>query len=345
MDKEHNGSQPAAQDLTPADQATPAAQSAPEGKTPADFIARAEQELAQRAQGTNPPAPAAAAPQPQTPEQKARREKMEKMISGWPEEDKKLFASAPDNLRDLLGKYYHHFQSDYTKKTQQAAALRAAVERELSELSPVVSGRFRDMRQFVSYVSDMQNFEREFQRDPVRALNMLMQTAGIRVEDLADYQPNAAAEAVRPLQAQLAQLQKQLQSQVQPQQPSPADPPEEGEETDPWAEFADAVDENGQKTHPYFAQLAPLMGYIMRRDGHEDMERAYQEALYSLPQAREGLLQKERQNAAQKQAEVDRAKRAAALQARAASGTTAAVGNRKKKIDDLIAQAEEELAG
>ena len=70
------------------------------------LIAQAEEELenadTEPQDGTNKtPGQAADA---ETQEQKEHREKLEKMISSWPEEDKKLFASAPDNLRDLLGK-------------------------------------------------------------------------------------------------------------------------------------------------------------------------------------------------------------------------------------------------
>ena len=127
------------------------------------LIAQAEEELenadTEPQDGTNQtPGQSADA---ETQEQKEHREKLEKMISSWPEEDKKLFASAPDNLRDLLGKYYHHFQADHTKKTQQAAAMRAELEAELAELRPVVTGRFHNMKEFASFVSDARRFEEE----------------------------------------------------------------------------------------------------------------------------------------------------------------------------------------
>lgn len=315
------------------------------GKSPADFIARAEAELAERdKEPQEREKTPAAAPKAQSAQQTARRNQTDKMISGWPEADRKLFASAPENLQELLSRHYRNFQSDYTKKTQQAAALRAAAERDLQELRPLIAGKYRDMRHFASYVSDMQNFERELRRDPLHTLFVLAQHTGVNLGDLAGYRPDAAAEALRPVQAQLAQLQQLLRDRTQgaAAQTPPAQP--DGGEAAAAAAFADATDENGQKTHPYFNELAPMMAYIMRRDGHEDMEKAYQEALYTLPRAREELLEKERSAAAAKQAEVERAKRAAALQTRAEEGAHTA-GNRKKKIEDIIAQAEEELAG
>ena len=349
-EKETDGQQELAQGAAADNAETQRQDQADEGKTPADFIARAEAELAKKDQDAarTPAAEKAArggAGTSETAEQKARRAGLEKMISGWPEEDRKLFASAPENLRELLGRHYRNFQSDYTKKTQQAAALRAAVERDMRELRPVIAGKYRDIRHFASYVSDMQNFERELRRDPLHTLFVLAQHTGVNLGDLAGYKPDAAAEAVRPLRAQLARLQQQLLQSRTPQAEQMREPAPQDAQPDAVTAFAEAEDENGQKLHPHFNELAPMMGYIMRRDGHEDLEKAYKEALYSLPKVREELLEKERQQAAQKQAEVDRAKRAAALQARAGAGGGADIGNRKKKIEDIIAQAEEELAG
>lgn len=349
-EKETDGQQELAQGAAADNAETQRQDQADEGKTPADFIARAAAELAKKDQDAarTPAAEKAArggAGTSETAEQKARRAGLEKMISGWPEEDRKLFASAPENLRELLGRHYRNFQSDYTKKTQQAAALRAAVERDMRELRPVIAGKYRDIRHFASYVSDMQNFERELLRDPLHTLFVLAQHTGVNLGDLAGYKPDAAAEAVRPLRAQLARLQQQLLQSRTPQAEQMREPAPQDAQPDAVTAFAEAEDENGQKLHPHFNELAPMMGYIMRRDGHEDLEKAYKEALYSLPKVREELLEKERQQAAQKQAEVDRAKRAAALQARAGAGGGADIGNRKKKIEDIIAQAEEELAG
>ena len=316
------------------------------GASPDDLIAQAEQQLqeadaAREQRGKTPKANDVKDP---TPQQKEQQEKLEKMIASWPEEDKKLFTSAPENLRALLGKYYHHFQADHTKKTQQAAALRAELEAQLAQLAPlapVVTGKFKDMKQFASYVADAQRFEEELKRDPLRTLSVLAQQAGVDLEQLQGYQPDPTTEALRPVQAQLAQMQQMLSQKTQPMPPQT--------KADPWqktlSDFAQAVDEKGQKTHPYFEQVAPIMGLIMQRDGHEDLEKAYKEALYSLPAAREELLEKERQQAAQKQADLDKAKRAALLQKRTQSLPHAGVSGRKKTIDDIIAQAQQELDG
>nr|DAG85120.1 MAG TPA: hypothetical protein [Caudoviricetes sp.] len=313
------------------------------GASPDDLIAQAEQQLQEvdAASKAEEKDPKPADVKDLTPQQKEQQEKLEKMIASWPEEDKKLFASAPENLRALLGKYYHNFQADHTKKTQQAAALRAELEAKLATLAPVVTGKFKDMKQFASYVADAQRFEEELKRDPLRTLSILAQQAGVDLAQLQGYKPDPTAEALRPMQAQLAQMQQMLSQKTQPM---PAQP-----KADPWQktlnDFAQAVDEKGQKTHPYFEQVAPIMGLIMQRDGHEDLDKAYKEALFSLPAAREELLEKERQQAAQKQADLDKAKRAALLQKRTQSLPHVGVSGRKKTIDDIIAQAQQELDG
>lgn len=313
------------------------------GASPDDLIAQAEQQL-QEADASSKEGekdPKLADVKDLTPQQKEQQEKLEKMIASWPEEDKKLFASAPENLRALLGKYYHNFQADHTKKTQQAAAMRAELESQLATLAPVVTGKFKDMKQFASYVADAQHFEEELKRDPLRTLSILAHQAGVDLAQLQGYKPDPTAEALRPMQAQLAQMQQMFSQKAQPTLAQT--------KTDPWqktlSDFAQAVDEKGQKTHPYFEQVAPIMGLIMQRDGHEDLEKAYKEALFSLPAAREELLEKERQQAAQKQADLDKAKRAALLQKRTQSLPHAGVSGRKKTIDDIIAQAQQELDG
>lgn len=351
MDLENTDSLQAADEVNPGEQ-TPGT-----GSVHMDLIAQAEQELA--AQDTAAPtpgtpggdpapkgtpdspgkaAPAAADPSPQ---QQARA-RMEKMIASWPEQDKQLFASAPENLRELLGKYYHSFQKDHTQKTQQAAALRAELEETLAPLRPVVTGKFRDMQELAQYITNAQRFEEDLQQDPVRAMALLAQRMGVDLAAVANYQPNAAYEAIRPLREQVARLQQTLERQSTPAAPAVNTPDGRLEML---RDFAAETDEQGALKHPYFEEVAAMMGLIMRRDGHEDLERAYQEALYSHPQAREKLLEAQRADAVKRQAEVDKAKRAAALQRKATSAATAAVGHGKKKIEDIIAQAEQSLSG
>ena len=182
------------------------------GASPDDLIAQAEQQL-QEADASSKEGekdPKLVDVKDLTPQQKEQQEKLEKMIASWPEEDKKLFASAPENLRALLGKYYHNFQADHTKKTQQAAAMRAELESQLATLAPVVTGKFKDMKQFASYVADAQHFEEELKRDPLRTLSILAHQAGVDLAQLQGYKPDPTAEALRPMQAQLAQMQQRV---------------------------------------------------------------------------------------------------------------------------------------
>lgn len=319
------------------------------GDAHADLIAEAEAELsapgahAQETPKTQEPQAAAAAQAAQAQNEEERK-KYDKLTASWPEEDKKLFASAPENLRALVGKYYHNMLTDYKQKTQQAAALKSAVEKDLNALKPVVSGKFKDINEFAAYVSDMQHFEAALQADPRRTLALLARRTGVDLRELSDYRPDPVQEAVQPLRAQMEQLERMLAQKARGTDAQPA--PQEGEE-DPakeaLAQFARQTDGAGNLKHPYFEQVAPVMGLLLKGESPEDLEEAYKQAVYVLPKAREELLAKEQQAYAAKQRELEKAKRAAsvAVHERGVSGVT----NKKKSIDDIIAQAQEELGG
>lgn len=278
--------------------------------------------------------------EPADPQADEKVKKLEKLVASWPEEERKQFFGAPAELQELLGKHYRNMLTDYKRKTQEASALRSSIEQELAALRPVVHGKYRNMADFAQYVSEMQNFEAEFKRDPRRTLAILAQEAGLDLAELGSYEPDPAAEAMRPLQAEMAQIRELLSHRAHTPQPAP----QEDEDVRKQAqEFADAVDANGNKLHPHFADAAPFMGLIMQRDGHSDLEKAYQEALYSLPSARAEILKKQQASAAAKKAELDKAHKAGKVHLKT-SGISGAKP-RPKGIIDLIAETEKELDG
>jgi hypothetical protein len=191
----------------------------------------------------------------------------------------------------------------------------------------------------------MMMFEAELKRNPLRTLSMLAARSGVDIAQLAGYQPNAAEEAVLPLRGQIEQL-KELLAKNQQGGAGQAPAQTDEDEDNPVAEFMGAKDEKGAPKYPHFQKVAPVMGMIMLRDGHEDLEKAYNEAVHTVPEYREalGAGQKAKAEAEQKKAaELAKAKRAASLKFEGATGGAIPAKTGRKNVFDIINEAQSEI--
>lgn len=261
----------------------------------------------------------------------------------WTDEDKKAFSTLPEDGRQILLNIHKNMLSGLNRQMQKASVYRQELGAVVDGLAPVVQGRFESFGDFVQYVKSMQSFEAELKRNPRRTLAVLAEQAGVELADLAAYRPNPTEEALLPLQAQIAQLKSELlgrqDGREQPSAPQ--------DENDPIAQFANATDEAGKLKYPHFEKVAQLMGAIMQRDGHEDLAKAYAEAVNVLPEVREQTLAAQKEAWLREQrarADVEKAKRAGALKTRSTAGLAAPANGRKKRPLDYILEAEQRLA-
>lgn len=253
-----------------------------------------------------------------------------------PANRKERFNALKAEDKEFVKELYKDMQGGFTKKSQEFAAFEREAQDVIEQLAEVTRGRFENMGQLSAFISTMQNFERELEENPVRTLLVLAQGKGVSLEQLAGYRPNQAEEAVRPFRNEILEIKKMLGKQAQKTQA----PAEEAERQDIVSTFKNAKDDKGNPLYPHFEKVKPIMGYIMNRDGHEDMEKAYKEAILTLPEVREAEKKAYEAKVQKEQAELGKAKRAAAIK----TNSSAVLGTEKRKllVDDVIRESMEE---
>lgn len=264
-----------------------------------------------------------------------------KAPASFNEEQRKTFSALPPDGQKIIADIYHSMNADYSRKTMQTAQAR----REIEEALKPIDGFFNNIQEVGEYVSSMVQFEREFAKNPIRTLRIMAENAGVSMDQLVNFQPNPMEEAIAPLKAQIEALRSQLSAHQPAQTRNFRE--NEGNYDAELEQLANAKDENGNLKFPHFKELAPYMGMIMRRDGHEDIQKAYEEALYYLPATREEVLKSQKDKLTAelaKAAELKKAKKAAALQMPSPDYDAVAPA-KKGSLLDLIAETEKELSG
>ena len=295
----------ASQDESITDETTDQADIDVKGLSPLEIIRKTKEAAAQKAEE------AAAQKSGQAPQAEGEDKKGDKSgkkpltaPNDWPKEDKDAFSSLPDNTKQQVLRFYKNFQADYTKKTQELATQR----KELESIAKADT-RFKDIPAVTSYIQDALAFEQALKTNPVGTILRLAEIQGIKLRPevseaiLEDAGVNPADQILAPLKAKIAGLESQLAQQTQ--QPI----------EDEISQFAAAADEEGNLKYPLFDKLAPIMGYIMKRDGHSDLAKAYDEALLTIPEEREKKLAADRAKLAdgiKKQQDAAKAKKAQA---------------------------------
>ena len=244
------------------------------------------------------------------------------------------FGKLPPEAQAFVRELHKDMQGGFTKKSQEFAAFEKDVKEVLGELGSVIQGKFNSMGELTSYISSMQNFESELKENPHRTLLILMNSLGITPEQLSQYQPNAAEEAIRPLRQEILKLQNLVGKQGSARQSVATAPANVGDPKNVIDTFKNARDEKGNLLHPHFDKVTRVMGAIIEGDTYEDLEKAYLQAIQVLPEVREAAEKAAEAKAQAKQAELAKAKRAAKV-----SIHSSAVPGEKKgtsSLDEII---------
>lgn len=265
----------------------------------------------------------------------------------WTAETKEAFSKLPTEGKDIVLKIYKDLLHGWNKKMRTVDMQRGEVEKVISTVAPFTRGRFKNLDEFAGYLQSVQRFEKQMQTNPMRTLAVLAQTAGIELSDLANFQPDPASEMVMPLQDKMDRIEAMLAQRLQPQQQpaTPAQPPQSDFDA-MIEEFANAKGADGKLLHPHFDAVKNMMGEIMLRDGHEDMETAYKAAILTLPQVaqeRQAAAEAAAKAQAQKEADLAKARKAAALHTRSTAGQFVPTTHKKKRPLDYILEAERVL--
>lgn len=221
------------------------------------------------------------------------------------------FGKLPPEAQAFVRELHKDLQGGFTKKSQEFAAFEKDVKEVLGQLGQVTQGKFKSMGELTTYISSMQNFESELKQNPQRTLLVLMNSLGITLEQLAQYQPNAAEEAMRPIRQEILKLQNLVGKQGAVRQSSDAPANDTTDPKNVIETFRNARDNKGNVLHPHFDKVARVIGSIIEGNTYEDLEKAYNQAIQVLPEVREAAEKAAAAKAQREQADVAKAKRAA----------------------------------
>lgn len=252
----------------------------------------------------------------------------------WPEDWRQKFETLEsDDARQLLVDQYKSFQADYTRKTQDIAEVKKALEPISDELS------MRGMSEG-QYVRQLTAMDRYLTQNPVDGLQKIMQHYGVSPDQIAGSgeEEDFSDPEVSQLKQQVNELKQQLQQRDQEQQQASQQQIQQQVQ-----EFANEKDEEGNLKRPYFEQLKPAMGGLLQSGHATSLEDAYEQAKWADPKVREELL-KEQQRQASQQTEKQRKQKAQKAKKARTPSSSAPTGGEQEQPKDLRSELDEQLS-
>ena len=292
----------------------------------------------------------------------------------WSEDRRSLIGALPPEHRERVFSQWRDLENEHVNRQRELADQRKGIEPLLAVLEPL---RPQMAMQGIAPEVALQSFLAGMQRlrtDPQQGLYELAEQVGrplagsasardlIRrlssalgvdalgaspdqaasAEEIEWLDPRAARE-VTALRSQLSGLQQQLATFTQQQQLSAQQQAAQQAQA-----FSEAKAADGTPLRPHFAAVRQEMARLIGAGVAQDLETAYERAIWSNPQIRQQLVEAERKAVAEK-AEADR--KAAVAKAKAA---TAAPGGHSRPgatrpaddltLEDAIGQAYDRIA-
>lgn len=263
----------------------------------------------------------------------------------WSAEDRETFASLDKSGQKFLLRRHKDMEADYTRRAQEVAEVRKALDpyRSFLESNGISDG---------DAIRRLVNAQQTLERDPVNAtawlanqyvqdpndartlITALAQRHGIDLGLDFDSEEQANPE-VQNLRQELNQIRQSLTQREQSEQQAAQQSVQQQ-----IASFRDAKDEQGNPKHPHFDKVRAHMGSLMSSGAAQDMDSAYEQAVWAVPELRADLLKAQTEQQ-KKQSEVDKRKRAAAAKKKALPASkgsgTQAKAEPKSLSDDLNA--------
>ena len=260
----------------------------------------------------------------------------------WSDDDKQVFVELNAGAQEFLLRRHREMEADYTRKTQEIAEKRKAIE----PLEQVIAPHRTLWQQFglddATAVSRLVTAEATIRANPVQGIAQLMQNYGVTREHLypddtpSDYQDPAT----QALQQRIDQLEGMM-NQQNTQQYSAQQQTIESQIT----AFRDAQDSDGNPLRPYFSDVEHRMAALInaeRQLGSQlSLENAYDQAIRLDPQVRAKVEVAEK---ATQEAELERKARERAAKAkRAAKSNVKSTGTSGGKAPDQPTSIKEGL--
>lgn len=222
-------------------------------------------------------------------------------ISWNNEQRSKIFDPLPAEAKAVILQREKELLADYTRKTGQAAQ----IMRRMAPIDAVIARHESTWAERglapEHVITSLVNAQNKLDADPISGIATIMQSYGVTPDAVIDYfqggGPQQNSELTQ-LKQQIADLQSQLGQHSQTQQQAAR-----SQQIAQIAQFAQERDAQGQPLRPHFDQLSPiverLLGPLMQQNPGVPLptilQQAYDQALWSNPQTRNELLQKERE--------------------------------------------------
>ena len=216
------------------------------------------------------------------------------MPEHWPEADRAAFAALPDDAKEFLLRRAKETDADYTRKTQELAEQRKQLA-PLKDVSDAWGDYFQQLGVDPAFaINTMLGTERILRHgtpaEKQQAFAQLARDYGVeqQAQDAEAAQasvPENNDPALSGIKQQLGTLQQQMQMQALQQRQQ-----QNAEIQGKIDDFATATDAKGQPRHPYFPEVRAAMGALIQSGQAQDLEQAYDMAVWARPELREKML-------------------------------------------------------
>ena len=225
----------------------------------------------------------------------------------WPKDFKEDFEKLPVEAQHLLYDRHKELEGDYTKKTQGVAKYRKRQE----ALDEIIKPHLADFQRLgmdeIGAVRQLFAAHDYLRKDPKQAIQWLAKNYGVDMSEVGmdTAEDEYADPQVKALQQQVAQLQGFLNQQQQTQMQSVQ------QDTQSMIDkFASAKDANGNLKYPHFEEVRDRMGVLIQGNQAQDLESAYEMAIYADPKLRQSLMDNYAATKTQKEVKTEAVKKA-----------------------------------
>mgnify|MGYP003145449229 FL=1 len=225
----------------------------------------------------------------------------------WPKDFKEDFEKLPVEAQHLLYDRHKELEGDYTKKTQGVAKYRKRQEALDEIMKPYLADFQRAGMDEIGAVRQLFAAHDYLRKDPKQAIQWLAKNYGVDMSEVGmdTAEDEYADPQVKALQQQVAQLQGFLNQQQQTQMQSVQ------QDTQSMIDkFASAKDADGNLKYPHFSEVRDRMGVLIQGNQAQDLESAYEMAIYADPKLRQSLMDNYAATKTQKEVKTEAVKKA-----------------------------------
>ena len=211
----------------------------------------------------------------------------------WSDEDKQAFVTMDESGREWALRLEANAHKGIEEKSLELKQFRDAFEPYKHLVPPGVSE--------AQVIQNLLNAQAVLQRSPVEGIKWLMRSYGV---DEKQFNPTDTVPdddvyvdpEVRNLTQKVNQLTERAQNDLQRA--------EQERQQQVYAEivkFRDTTDDDGNVLYPHFAQVQGVMAGLMQSGRAIDMESAYAEAVWAIPEYRDVVIAKQTKELAEKE--------------------------------------------